>query len=225
MLEKQIKKALLETKDNKEKQVIQEGIIKSRILMIMESEDNIENFNLLSEEKQQKIAYKLLEEISFLSESGVLNEQLFDSLSKIFGSSISGILQTIAEPFVDKLLTKYLGLSGYFKEFMVSFLTKDPMRLAKAFKDCNELTKLVAESLSESVFLMLQNNTGMKGQGYSFIRNALGDVITGNEFVATLENSLGKIVCSAYHDMSGKASQVVNKLKPGVEGLTSQLTK
>ena len=124
-----------------------------------------------------------------------------------------------------KLLTKYLGLSGYFKEFMVSFLTKDPMRLAKAFKDCNELTKLVAESLSESVFMMLQNNNGMKGQGYTFIRNALGDAITDNRFVVTLENSLGKIVCSAYKDMSGKASKVVDKLIPGVEGLTSQITK
>ena len=69
MLEKQIKKAILEAKDNKEKFLIEENLVKSRILMIIESKDNIKNFNKLPKKKQEKIAYSLLEEINFLTEN------------------------------------------------------------------------------------------------------------------------------------------------------------
>ena len=56
MLEKQIRKAILETKDNKEKLLIEENLVKSRILMIVESENNIKNFHKLPKKKQEKMA-------------------------------------------------------------------------------------------------------------------------------------------------------------------------
>ena len=76
MLKKQVRKAILEAKDNKEQLLIEENLVKSRILMIVESENNIKNFHKLPKKKQEKIANSLLEEISFLSENNILNEQL-----------------------------------------------------------------------------------------------------------------------------------------------------
>ena len=83
MLEKQIRKAILEAKDNKEKLLIEQNLVKSRILMIIESETNIKNFHKLPKKKQHKIANSLLEEISFLSENYILKEELMDMLNKI----------------------------------------------------------------------------------------------------------------------------------------------
>jgi hypothetical protein len=215
MLEKQIKKAILEAKDNKEKTLIEENLVKSRILMIIESDNNIKNFHKLPKEKQQKIAHSLLEEISFLSENNILNEQLMDTLGKIFGSSLSGIVQTIVEPMVSSLLSK-LGLGGFFNHFLTSFLVSKPQRLALALKDCKELTKLITEALSEAIVKMLQEKTGTEGTGYNFMRNALGDAVKETTFMSSLENQLAGTVCSIFSGFNKKASEVHNKLKPSV---------
>jgi hypothetical protein len=215
MLEKQIKKAILEAKDNKEKTLIEENLVRSRILMIVESKTNIKNFHKLPKKKQEKIAYSLLEEISFLGENNILNEQLMDVLGKIFGNSLSGIVQTIVEPLVGSLLGK-LGLGGFFKDFLTSFIVSKPQRLALALKDCKELTKLIAEALSEALVMMLQKQTGLEGQGYSFMRNALGDTIKETTFISNLENQLSGIVCGVFDGFNKKAADVYKKVKPVV---------
>jgi hypothetical protein len=215
MLETQIKRAILEAKDNKEKSLIEENLVKNRILMIIESEDNIKNFNKLPKKKQEKIAYSLFEEVNFLSENNILNEQLMDVLGKLFGNSFSAIAQTVVEPLVGSLLGK-LGLGGFFKDFITSFLVSDPRRLALALKDCKELTKLISEALSEALVLMLQKQTGLEGAGYSFMRNALGDTIKETTFISNLENQLSGIVCGVFSGYNKKATDVYNKVKPSM---------
>jgi hypothetical protein len=87
MLKKQIKKSIIETKEKKEKLLIEQKLVESRIMMIVESESNARNFHKLSEEKQRKMMYSLLEEIRYLDEQGMVNENLMDFLGKIFGNS------------------------------------------------------------------------------------------------------------------------------------------
>ena len=215
MLKKQIKKAILETKDNKEKRLIEENLVKSRILMIVESKTNIKNFHKLPKKKQEKISNSLLEEIGFLSENNILNEQLMDTLGKIFGSEINEIVQKSIEPMVSSLVSK-LGLGVFFKNSLTSFLVSKPERFVLALKDCDELTKLVTEGLSESVDMMLQEKTEMEGKGYLYIKNALGDAIKQTTFMVSLENQLSGVVCSVYEDYNKKASEVYNKLRPSV---------
>jgi hypothetical protein len=50
MLEKKIKKSLIETKEKKERKLIQETLIKNRLSMIVENVKTIEDFNKLSED-------------------------------------------------------------------------------------------------------------------------------------------------------------------------------
>jgi hypothetical protein len=195
MLKKEIKKSILETKEKKEKLLIEQKLVESRIMMIFESKSNIKNFKKLSEQKQQKMAYALFEEIGYLEEQGLMNEQVWDFLGKIFGNSIGGIAQTIVEP---------------------SFITSNPLRLAKALKSCEELTKLIAESLTEAVVMMIQREKGLSGQGYTFIRNALGGAVKDYKFVESLEKQLSSTVCSVFDKMNDKASDVYGKLKTSV---------
>lgn len=215
MIDKKIKKAILETKDKKEKLVIERNLVKTRIFTIIESKEVIDNFEFLPEGKKMKIAIGIMEEIRFLDENKILNEQLMDYLGKIFGNTgLSAVAQTIAEPMVGSLVGK-LGLSGFFKDFITSFIVSDPRRLAKALRSCDELTKLIAESLSEAFVQMLQRKAGVEGTGYSFLRNALGGAIKQTSFVSNLEDQLSNVVCSVFSKYTNNASGVLNKLKPG----------
>lgn len=231
MLQKKIKKSLIEAKNKKESILIEQKLIKSRIMMIVENEDNIKNFKSLPKSKREKIAYKLFEEINYLQETNILNEQLMDFLSKIFGNTFGGITQTIVEPMVNSLLMG-IGLEGYFKDFLVSFITSNPMRFAKALRSCDELTKLVAEALSEAVFMMIQRQQGLEGQGYTFLRNALGGAVKDTAFIKSIETQISGIVCQLFGKMTDKASGVYDKLKTdvtsgdigGIGGLLSSLT-
>jgi hypothetical protein len=228
MLQKKIKKSLIETKIKKESILIEQKLIKSRIMMIVENEDNIKNFKSLPKSKQEKIAYKLFEEINYLQETNILNEDLMNFLGKIFGNAFGGIAQTIVEPMVNSLLSG-IGLEGYFKDFLVSFITSNPSRLAKALKSCDELTKLVAESLSEAVFMMIQRQQGLEGQGYTFLRNALGGAVKDTAFIKSIETQISGIVCQLFGQMNDKASNVYDKLKTdvgsqGFGGMLSSLT-
>jgi hypothetical protein len=229
MLKKDIRKSLIEAKERKEKQLIEQKLVKSRIMMIFESESNMKNFHLLPEEKQFKISYSIFEEIGYLEEQGLINEEgVWDFIGKIFGNSVGGLAQTITEPLVNSLLGS-LGLSGYFKDFLVSLITTNPARLAKALKSCEELTKLVAESLSEAVVMMIMKDKGLSGQGYVFIRNALGGVAKDYKFTQALEEQLSSTVCSLFDKMNDKASGVYDKLKgdaksdTGIGGLINSI--
>jgi hypothetical protein len=215
MIEKKIKKVIKETKEQKEKILIEENLVKSRIFAIVESKEVIDNFEFLPEGKKMKIAKNLIEEIRFLDENNILNEQLMDFLGKMFGNSLSGIVQTAVEPIVNSILSG-LGLSGFFKNALMSFILKDPRRLARALKSCNELTALVSEALVEALVMMVQEQQGMQGTGYTILRNTLLGAIQDTKVVIELQDKLEDTVCGVYNNFNKKASNVYEKLKPEV---------
>lgn len=212
-MKKELRKALIEAKEKKEKRLIEETLIRSKIMMIVESEENIKNFDSLSERKKRKIADGILKEM-ISSDGELLNEGLGEILSSLFGSSFSGLAQTIGEPIVNSILGALGMEDGYFKSVMISFFTKNIGRLAKALRgDCKELTGLVAESLVEGLVIQLSNTKGMTGPGYTFIRNTIADSIQSSGFVQSLENSLETTVCSLFNKFTQKATEVASNLK------------
>jgi hypothetical protein len=214
MLKKEIRKALIEAKNKKENILIEQSLVKSRIMMIVESEDNIKNFNKLSPRKRQKIAFQLFEEIGYLQEQNLLNEGLWDFITGIFGSSWSGLTQMIAEPLVNSILGAIGIEDGYFKNVLVSLLTKNPSRLAKALRgDCKELTGLVVESLIEGFEMKLFASKNATSPGWVFLRNAFNDAIQKSELSQKLEDSLESTICNLFHKFTGKAQEVFNNVK------------
>jgi hypothetical protein len=220
-MKKELRKALIEAKEKKEKRLIEETLIRSKIMMIVESENNIKNFDSLSEKKKRKIADGILKEM-ISSDGELLNEGLGEILSSLFGSSFSGLAQTIGEPIVNSILGALGMEDGYFKSVMISFFTKNIGRLAKALRgDCKELTGLVAESLVEGLVIQLSNTKGMTGPGYTFIRNTIADSIQSSGFVQSLENSLESTVCSLFNKFTQKATEVASNLKSAPKVATS----
>jgi hypothetical protein len=213
-LDKKIKKKLLETKEQKDRLIIEQEIVRSRIMMIFESQENIENWENLSEEKKFKISCKFLQEISFQQQNGVINEQFMDIIKSIFGSSIGGgFAQAVLEPAVSWILSG-LGMesNSYIKKFVVSFLTKKE-GFWNYLKDCRTLTRGIAESLAEAVAIQVQQGTNTGGFWMDAIRNVLGDWISHTGFVEGIEKQIGDKICGYWDKATGNAKNVLTKLK------------
>ena len=96
--------------------------------------------------------------------------------------------------------------------FIVSYLTSKPTDLIKSFGDCRLFSKLVAESVAESLVMSLQEAKGFDGIGYSFLRNSLGGVIKESSFIEGLEGSFSKGICELFSKFTGNAEKVQAKL-------------
>ena len=213
MLKKQIRKSLIETKERKEKRLIEESLIKNRISIIFEGIKSEKDFKSLSEEKQLRISSKFIQELSYLQETKLINEQNLGSLMQsLFGGWFGNLTQTIFEPMLQKLLIPLFG-EGFFTNFLTAYLTSRPSDIIKSFNDCKLMTKLIAEGISEAIAMQVMKSKGLTGSGYSFIRNTMGDVLTGSEFISGVEKGLGNTVCSILGKFSNNAEKVVDKVK------------
>jgi hypothetical protein len=209
MLKKEIRNRLLEQKEKKQSQLIESKIVESRLSIIISSK---EKFDSLSEEKKAKVVFEFFSEMRVLQEQGLISEQFGEILGKLFGQAPSGITQAFVEPLVSSILG-WFGLSGYFLQFVTSFIVSDPARLARATKDCKELTKLIAEALSEAMVIMIQQSQGLEGKGHSILRNTLGGAIKETSFVQSLEEKLSEGVCGLFDKYTGNAENVLEKIK------------
>jgi len=217
-LDKEIKKKLLETKEQKNKLIIEQEIVRSRLMMIFESEDNLKNWDNLSDKKRFKISCKFLQEVSFQQQNEVINEQFLDTIKSIFGSSVGGGFgQAILEPAVSWILSG-LGMesNSYIKKFVVSFLTKQE-GFWNYLKDCKTLTKGIAESIAEATAMQVQQSTGTGGFWMDAVRNTLGAWLSpknGDEtgFVGGIEKQIEDKVCGFWNKATGNAKNVLTKL-------------
>jgi hypothetical protein len=213
MLNKKLKKSLIEIKEQKEKVLIEENLVKNRISMILEGINSEEDFKKLSDKQQLKISVKFIQELSYLHETGLISEQNFGNVLKsLFGGFFGNVTQTIVEPYLSKILVPIFG-EGYITNFVISFLTKNPADVIKSFNDCRLLTKLIAESVSEAIVKQLMDSKGLNSPGYVFIRNTMGDVLTGTEFISGIEKKLGDTVCNLVGKFTDNAEKIVQKVK------------
>jgi len=203
---KQIRKKLIETKEQKEKSLIEKTLVKERLLMIVENK----NFDKLNEQQQLKMSFLLLKELSYLHNNKLINEGFGDILSNLFG----GFGESLIEKAVNSILGALGFPDGFFKNVIVSAIATRPSELFAAFNDCRALTKLVAESLSDAAFMTLKKETGFGGTGYDTLRNALGGAIKDTKFIQNLEEGLEDTVCSLYNKFLGRAEDIQSKVQP-----------
>ena len=213
MLNKKVKKSLIEIKEQKEKLLIEQKLVKNRISMVLEGINSEEDFKKLSDRQQLKISVKFIQELSYLQETNLISEQNFGNiLSSLFGGFFGNITQTIMEPIFKKILAPIFG-EGYFTNFLISLLTKNPAEFIRGLNDCKLMTKLIAQSISESVVMQVQNSKGLDAPGYVFLRQSMGDALTSTEFVKGIEKGLGDMVCNILGKFTGNAQKVAEKLK------------
>jgi hypothetical protein len=216
MLKKDIRRAILEAKEKKERILIEQEIVTNRIIMVFESRENIRNFKKLPKYKRDRISEAFLQEMIYLGKTGLLNEEGFDFmgvLQRLFGGLFGrSAVETIAEPLVNKILSAVGFTSdGIMKKTVVSFLTTNPSDLIAAFSDCRKMSKLLMESFTEGLVMMLQDQFEKDSYFYDYIRNTLGGTIKDS----SLENTIADKVCSLFDGFSSNAKDLIKKLSPG----------
>ena len=209
MLEKKIRKNLLQEKEIRKRKLIETRLVKSRLSVIVESRGY---FSSLSKKQQNAVFLEVMAEVRKLDERGLINEGLGDILTSLFGQSWSAIAQSFVEPMVEKIL-RWFGITGLFAKFLSSFIASKPQRLAQALTDCRELTKLIAESISETLVRTMAETKGMDSPGWGIIRNVLGGAIKDTSFIQSLENQMADGVCELFSSFTKKAENVLNNVK------------
>ena len=214
MLEKKLRRSLLEAKEQKEKDLIRETLIKNRLTVLVEHIKSEEEYQNLSETKKAQLAFNVANELCYLQSNGLLSESmdLGGALKSIFGGFFGNATETFFEPIISKFVTPLFG-EGYMTNFIVSYLTKRPSDVIKSLSDCKLMTKLIAQSIVESMVMSLQRQKGWDGIGYSFLRNSLGDAIESTGFITGIENSISKTICSLFGKYADNAKKVESKLK------------
>jgi hypothetical protein len=213
MLEKKIRRSIIETKERKERKLIGEQLVKSRLSAIVEHIQDEDDFNNLTEDKKAQLSYNILSELSYLQSNGLISEvDLSSAFKSLFGGFFGNVTQTVFEPLIGKIVYPLFG-EGFMSNFVISYLTSRPSEVIKSMSDCKLMTKLVAESIVEGMVMSLQRQKGFDAPGYSFLRNTLGDAITGTGFVSSIENSLSKTVCSLFGKFANNAKNIESKLK------------
>jgi hypothetical protein len=122
-------------------------------------------------------------------------------------------MNTIYEKIIDKVLFG-LGMGeGFFKDFLVSYLTSRPTELAKAISDCKLFTKLVVEGLTEAMVKWLQQNTGVTGGLADVLRNTIGATIRDSKtFKQSIEKEFAGTICSLFEKYTSNAQNVLTNL-------------
>lgn len=213
MLKKELRKVLMETKESKERQLIEEKIINGRISMIFENVKTKKDFDNLPKEKKVKLLRNFINEVSFLEENQLLSESFLDSLKTFFGNSFADITQTLMEPIVKGVLTKLGFGNGVFKNMFVSFLTSRPSDLIRAFGDCKLMTTLIVRSFIEAEVMFLQQEANLDGMALNFVRNKLGSMAEDTRFVKMLEEKFSGAVCSTLDSAKRKTEDIIDKMK------------
>jgi hypothetical protein len=217
MLKKDIRKTLLETKEKKENVLIEQKIVENRIKSIFKNESDIKYFQGLPKKTKLRYSILLIKEIQELNNLGLINEQSFsfmDILKSLFGKTFGGIIETAAEPIINSILNA-IGFKsdGFLKKFMISFLTSRPSELIKAFSDCKMMTKLLVESFTEGIVMMVQEDMNKGGFMYDTIRNVVGDMIKDTSIATKIETTIENKVCGLFGSFTDKAKDVADKLK------------
>jgi hypothetical protein len=216
MLNKVIKKTLVETKENKKRLIEESKIVKTRFTMLMESSP------LKTKKQIDDLYVNILAEMIYLHNQGFDNKLIaenvqgvFGVLSNLFGKSGGAIVDTFKEKGVNWILTK-LGLedNSYFKNFLITTLGNTNITdVPKLFTDCNFLTKKIAESIPEAYLRKLEYDKGLGGGISDVIRNTLYDVVRNSDFAQKLEASLAGLVCPVVSKMTSKFENKLSGMK------------
>ena len=213
MLERKVRQSLMEIKEQKEKYLIEQKIVKNRLLVIVEHIKDEDEFNRLSENEKSQLTFNILQELSYLQNSGLLSEQdLGGALKSVFGGFFGNATETFFEPLLGKIVKPLFG-EGFMSNFIISYLTKRQSEVIKSMSDCKLMTKLITESVVEGTVMSLQQQKGFDSQGYSLLRNSLGNAIEGNEFAINIENGLSKPICELFDKFTENAKRIEAKLR------------
>ena len=211
-----VKESLMSAKKQKTKTLLEERkIVEKRLLFLTE------NVSLKTKKDKDKFCETLLMEMFYLKNQGfdkkVINEGFFDMISGIFGKAGSGIFGYFKEYFAKWLVTKFTPLdpNGWVGGTIIRAIGNLAIGDITKLTDCNFLSKLLSKSIAEEAIEQLKRKAGLEGAFYDILRNALVDSLEETDLGTKIESALGSFLCPLLSNVTGKMSDVADKMKKG----------
>ena len=202
---KLIKKTLIETKERKNNQIIENRLVESRLKFIIE---DVSVFNKRSKQVKIKEGFKFLRETSYLKSMGMLNENLSDIFKQMFGNSFESILGTVSDPFVGSILNK-LSIPQEIKTSVLDTIKQRANELLAHMDTCENLSKFISDIVSEiTVVKMTTKNI----TGSQFLDSAIVDTMGDDVFKTKLSEKIKEEVCLLFNKYAENAKNLVTKL-------------
>lgn len=214
-----IKENLLTIKENKQRLLKEEKIIKNRLFVISE-----DSKKLKSQEDYNRLFNSLLTESNFLLNNGfnekVINESIFDLLGKI---GLGGIADTLQEKFMEWVLTQLnINKESYFGNVLIAaFGNLELTNISKILSgDCSSLVKLIAKSAVEGLIRKKTTKGGETNYFEGILRNAIDNFLESDKdgLIRTIEDKLTEFICPALSGVTSKFSGLGNTLKEKLVG-------
>ena len=202
---KLIKKTLIETKERKNNQIIENKLVESRLKFIIE---DVSVFNKRSKQVKIKEGFKFLRETSYLKSMGMLNENLSDIFKQMFGNSFENILGTVSDPFVGSILNK-LSIPQEIKTSVLDTIKQRANELLAHMDTCENLSKFISDIVSE---ITVAKMTTKNITGSQFLDSAIVDTMGDDVFKTKLSEKIKEEVCLLFNKYAENAKNLVTKL-------------
>ena len=200
-----IKKTLIETKERKNNQIIENKLVESRLKFIIE---DVSVFNKKSKQVKIKEGFKFLRETSYLKSMGMLNENLSDIFKQMFGNSFESILGTVSDPFVGSILNK-LSIPQEIKTSVLDTIKQRANELLAHMDTCENLSKFISDIVSEITVLKM---TAKNITGSQVLDSAIVDTMGDDVFKTKLSEKIEEEVCLLFNKYAENAKNLVTKL-------------
>ncbi len=200
-----IKKTLIETKERKNNQIIENKLVESRLKFIIE---DVSIFNKRSKQVKIKEGFKFLRETFYLKSMGMLNENLSDIFKQMFGNSFENILGTVSDPFVGSILNK-LSIPQEIKTSVLDTIKQRANELLAHMDTCENLSKFISDIVSEITVLKM---TAKNITGSQVLDSAIVDTMGDDVFKTKLSEKIEEEVCLLFNKYAENAKNLVTKL-------------
>jgi len=194
-----LKKKLNETLNKKQEIELKNSIVKKRISTLLES-------------NPKRFYFNLIEEISELTVTGLLNEEdLFSNLVGIYGDSLSSLPETFFEPWMEALVQKLELKDSELSDFLKNKLKENPSEVWNSFVNCEKMSDLVAKGLCETMIYHFQKDA--THDGLDVVIEPVNEVLISDEFIRKVSEKIQPIICEMFERQSKKAEDILSKLK------------
>lgn len=217
MLNKTVRKALLETKENRKNLLVEKRIIENRFNLLLET---------LSNDNQtiEFIFWRIISESNKLRRLGlnesVISEQetnFFSSLMSMFGGGIVDSFKEYGAKWIIENIMDEESANSFLGQLIIKGIGNlEWSEITKLFTDCSFLSHWIAKTVIEAFIGRYQEKKGYGGVFADTIRNSIIDAIDNNEVVDAISKKMMNKVCGLLGQLGNKMEDTYQDIKKKV---------
>jgi hypothetical protein len=209
-----IKKTLNEVKETKQKNLIEENIVRTRTFVLLE------NVKLTNKKREIKFVDEIIKESFFLQSQNfdkqIIKEEFWDVLTGFLGREGSeSVFRTFKDRMGDWLVTHLSPnkKEGWIPKAIKKSINKIELRDVEKITDCKFLTKKLTDTIIDSLNeKMMKGETNENGL-YDVVKSGMSYDVNHPRFKEELRFKISKMMCPLIDKVSGHLDKAFKTMK------------